>query len=439
MLKKSALALIAVLALATPAMAQDTWLDDYVKRPEPKAGWTLKSHEQDGDLDIVCLDMVSQVWRNITWKHRVWIYRSKKTSSDTSLLIITGGRARRERRLGAELVAASGGTVAILDSIPNQPLFNGLREDALIAHTFLQYIKTGEKDWPLLLPMTKSAVKAMDAIEEFTKKTWPKAPVKRFVPLGGSKRGWTTWLTGIVDKRVAGIVPIVYDNLNVGKQMKHQLDTWGKYSPQIDDYTRRGLQALFDTKRGQELSQLIDPYNYRDRIKNLPKLIVNATNDAYWTLDALNLYWNDMGNNKNILYVPNQGHGIRDIERIVATAGAFARRVAKKKTLPHLDWDHTITSKRTSIRVDTKEKPLEVRVWVALSDTKDFRKSRWRMNILEAEKDGSYKTFYETPDKGYKAFFVEVKYGPEKQAYTVSTNIRIIGKDLVKKKKARLY
>jgi PhoPQ-activated pathogenicity-related protein len=431
-------ALAIVLCLTSSAIAQEDWLDSYIKRPEPKSGWTVKSHEKEGNLEVVCLNLTSQVWRGITWKHRIWIYRNKQTTSDLSLLLITGGRAKRERRFGEDLLSQSGGTVAILDSIPNQPLFNKLREDDLIAHTFLQYIKTGERDWPVLLPMTKSAVKAMDAIQEFSKKNWPKNPVKRFVPTGGSKRGWTTWLTGIADKRVAGIIPIVYDNLNVGAQMKHQIATWGKYSRQIDEYTKRGLQSLFDTKRGKELSALVDPYSYRHRIKDMPKLVINATNDAYWTLDALNLYWSDLGNNKNILYVPNQPHGIRDIDRVVASAAAFMRRLGENKTLPKLEWKHQATADRTSIHVNPKEKPLEVRVWVALADTKDFRKSRWRMNVLEANASGRYETFYETPDKGFKAFFVEVKYGSEKHTYTLSTSIRIIGKGL-SKKQAKLY
>jgi PhoPQ-activated pathogenicity-related protein len=434
LIKRFPVALMALAIFALPGLAQEDWLNDYIKRPEPKSGWTVKSHDKEKDVEVVCLDMTSQVWRGITWKHRVWIYRSTKVSSDISLLLITGGRARREKRFGVDLVLASGGTVAILDSIPNQPLFNNLREDDLIAHTFLQYFKTGEKDWPLLLPMTKSAVKAMDAIEEFSRKTWPENPVKRFVPTGGSKRGWTTWLTGIADKRVAGIVPIVYDNLNVEAQMKHQIGTWGKYSQQIDEYTKRGIQKHMGTPRGIKLGALVDPYSYRHKFQKLPKLLINATNDAYWTLDALNLYWDGIGSNKNVLYVPNQPHGIRDIDRVVATAGAFVRRLSQHKLLPQLTWKHKVTAERTSITVDPKEKPLEVRVWVALSDSKDFRKARWKMNILEADEAGRYATFYETPDKGYKAFFVELKYGPAKQAFTLSTAIKILGRGLTAKK-----
>jgi len=31
------------------------------------------------------------------------------------------------------------------------------------------------------------------------------------------QRGWTTWLTGAIDKRVFAIVPVVMDQLNVVK------------------------------------------------------------------------------------------------------------------------------------------------------------------------------------------------------------------------------
>ncbi len=46
----------------------------------------------------------------------------------------------------------------------------------------------------LRMPMTKSAVKAMDAIQDFVKQN-NIADVKKFMIGGASKRGWTTWTT----------------------------------------------------------------------------------------------------------------------------------------------------------------------------------------------------------------------------------------------------
>jgi PhoPQ-activated pathogenicity-related protein len=85
-----------------------------------------------------------------------------------------------------------------------------------------------------LFPMTKAAVRAMDALQSVD------GGLRRFVVTGASKRGWTTWLTGAFDERVAGIVPVVFDNLRFEAQLPHQLVTWGRYSERVGDYTGRG-------------------------------------------------------------------------------------------------------------------------------------------------------------------------------------------------------
>ena len=86
----------------------------------------------------------------------------------------------------------------------------------------------------------------MDALQALAKENG-KPAVKRFVVTGGSKRGWTTWLTGVVDDRVVAIAPMVIVMLNLGKQGPNQLKVWGKYSEQIDDYVERGLTEKIAT------------------------------------------------------------------------------------------------------------------------------------------------------------------------------------------------
>src|SRR5690606_14304529 len=118
--------------------------------------------------------------------------------------------------------------VAVLRQVPFQPIFER-REDALIAYTFDQYLRTGDGEWPLLLPMVKSATRAMDAVQDIVKKRWSASP-ESFTVAGASKRGWTAWLTAATDPRVMAVAPMVIDVLNMRAQMDHQRATWGEFS-----------------------------------------------------------------------------------------------------------------------------------------------------------------------------------------------------------------
>ena len=69
----------------------------------------------------------------------------------------------------------TGTVVAELRLVPNQPVVfkddpahKPRSEDDFIAYTWNHFIQTGDDRWPARLPMTKSAVRAMDAITAFT-------------------------------------------------------------------------------------------------------------------------------------------------------------------------------------------------------------------------------------------------------------------------------
>ena len=153
------------------------------------------------------------------------------------------------------------------------------REDALIAYTFDNYLESGETDWPLLLPMVKSAVRAMDAIQAFSAERW-QTPVASFTVAGASKRGWTSWLTAAVDPRVSSVAPIAIDMLNVPAQIELQRATFGGLSDQVQDYVAIDLPGRIATERGRTLMAMVDPYQYRADLTP-PKLILLGTNDRY--------------------------------------------------------------------------------------------------------------------------------------------------------------
>lgn len=410
------------LLVATGAWCQP--ILDYVNAPDDSYAWQVEREETVGQTTITHLLLTSQTWRGITWTHRVQIIVPQGMAyPETALMLITGGSpgAQELMLLGAAAVGVSA-PVVILGDIPNQPLFDNLREDALIAYTFAQFLESGEADWPLLFPMTK-AVRAMDAIEEYTAQAWER-PVTSFVTTGASKRGWTTWFTGAVaPERLKGIAPMVYDNLDLPAQMRHQIEAWGAYSVQIDDYTERGLPDLLATEEGRQLGAMVDPYSLRARI-TMPKLIFTGTNDPYWPLDAANLYWDALVGPKYILYVPNGGHGLDDFVRVLNAETGFFLACTGRAPLPQPTWQFE-EGRYLKLTVDPGPGVMRVTQWSARSDTRDFRAARWE-EAPALQRDGSYLARQLYPESGYAALFAELVYEVDGREFPISTNVRVI-------------
>lgn len=290
-------------------------LDQFLKSPNPTKSWTIESRKKDR----IEAKLTSQIWQGQKWKHDLLIMQpAKPLGGEIAILYITGDRVDRAdipfiQRMANEARMP----VVALFGIPNQPLY-GKTEDALIAHTFEQYLRTGDATWPLLFPMTKAALAAMDAAQAI-------GGYKKFVVTGSSKRGWTTWFAGVSgDSRIRGIAPMVYDNLNMAAQLKHQMEYYGKYSEMIGDYTEKGLIEVMNSEPGKKLTAMVDPYSYLSRLA-CPVLAVVGSNDRYWTVDSHTIYWDEIKTKKFLSVVPNAGHNLGDGKQATATIAFFAR------------------------------------------------------------------------------------------------------------------
>jgi PhoPQ-activated pathogenicity-related protein len=417
--------------LATTARAAT--LDDFVKTPDPAYSWKLKQKTTVGGGTLYDIELVSQVWQGIAWKHQLQVYLPKGVKpAATMFLWNQGGRANiGSMAMMTALADKMKAPVAFLYGIPNQPLFGGKTEDALIAETFVRYLETGDGTWPLLFPMVKSLVRAMDALQEFARQEW-QVNITHFVVSGASKRGWTTWLTGAADRRVKAIAPLVIDTLNMQAQLPHQLKSYGHYSAMIHDYTERGLVPMPDTPRAKKLWSMVDPWVYREKL-TMPIMIINGANDPYWTVDALNLYWKDLPGDKRVLYVPNAGHNLRqkrgdgreDNLRALNTLAAFARHQIDGTPMPKLEWRHYEEDGKFCLRVETQPAPAEARLWVADAPTRDFRKARWTEQPVTIMRT-AFVGIIEPPAEGHRAFFAETRFRDGGMDYTLSTQIRVL-------------
>ena len=417
---------IAVLAAEVPKE-----LDAYLALPDDSFRWEIIERSEEPNKQTLLIELTSQTWQGIPWKHFVLVAAPNRIIHPKHAVLVIGGSSigRRPNEgdefLVRSLAEMTGMCTALLLQVPNQPLFGNFREDALIGETLLKAIETKDATYPLLFPMTKSAIKAMDAVQQIFESE-KQMDIGSFIVTGASKRGWTTWLTAASgDKRVAAIVPMVIDMLNISEQMKYQIETWGAFSPSISDYTERNL-VRFDDEQMSEFERslwaIIDPYSYRARL-SVPKLLVHGANDPYWTVDAAKFYFDDLPGKKYILTLPNAGHNLGGQQIKGAQAAAvFARKIAKGEELPDVKWKLSETDEGYKVNVETDMTFRRARLWTAHSETKDFREASWTSSSLPEPK-AAFAVSIAKPKSGHVAFFVEIETIEEGLPFSLTTQV----------------
>lgn len=415
-------------------------LAHYAHTADAEYGWQLRRSEAWGGGRVVELILTSQRWQKQLWRHQLLIYRPVQIHDSTRAILMIGSGEWRDELLAPAaadepLVDAAlspylaladrlGTVVAVLRQVPAQPLFEEqLLEDAAIAHTFQQFLQTADLGWPLLLPMVKSAVRAMDAVGEFAAREWALGLTK-FTLSGASKRGWTTWLTSAVDPRVVALAPQVIDLLKIPHHMALQLQSWGTFSEQLRDYTERNLQMQLLGPTGQMLLQTIDPYEYRERLRQ-PKFLLLGTNDRYWPLEALNLYWDELPGEKFVNYVPNSGHDLNDPRRVLGGIAAVHRHAAGELSLPKVTWDFVESADGLELILRSNRKPAAARAWTAVAPTRDFRDAVWTETPMRRT-EGEFHHRLAMPGNGFAALLGELEFDDPVLPYYLSSTVRVV-------------
>ena len=433
---------------AGSAWAQETALDRYIAKPDPSYSWKLVNTIAGQGYTEFVIDLTSQTWRNASevdrpaWKHWLTIVKPDKIVSNKGLLFIGGGsnrdpqpKAANERLVG--FATETGTVVAELGMVPNQPLFfadskdKSRSEDDLIAYSRVKQMATHDDEWLVRLAMVKSGVRALDTIQEFmASEAGGKVRVNEFVVSGGSKRGWTTWLVAVVDKRVIAIMPTVIDALNSEAITRHHYEAYGFFSTALNDYVNHKLfPDKIGTREYQHILAIEDAYNYRERDRlKIPKYLVNASGDQFFLPDNSQFYFGELKGEKYLRYVPNAKHNLAGSDARESLL-AFYQAVLSGKSRPRFSWKKENDG---SLVVNVKDKPREVNLWQATNpNARDFRVDTigkaYTSSPLKEDKPGAYVGRVAKPAKGFTAFFVELVYDSGgKYPFKFTTEVSVV-------------
>lgn len=271
--------------------------------------------------------------------------------ADTAFLWIAGGQNsypvspispdNDEVHFAALVAIAGNSPAAVLKQVPNQPVSfavdidhepamypDGLRsEDGIIAYTWNHFAigeqnkTTRNAEWLLRLPMTKSVARAMDTVTDFVLGKI-KLNVTGFVVGGESKRGWTTWTTGVsLASRCRAIIPVVMDLLNFIVSTPHTYQSLGGWTFEFNDYIQAGVisEEVVNSQAYKALIDVIDAYAYFKPgsvwgevsvdFTRMPKFVINAGNDEFFLPTDNHDWWQDLPGEKHLLHIPNADHG----------------------------------------------------------------------------------------------------------------------------------
>ena len=173
--------------------------------------------------------------------------------------------------------------------------------------------------------------------------------------------------------------------------------------------------------------QIEEPYQYRDRL-SLPKFIVNASGDQFFLPDSSQFYFDELYGEKHLRYVPNTGHSLEKSDAI-ESVHAFYASVVKGSPRPEM---RATFERDGSIKVTTKQRPDEVRVWQATNpEARNFRQdvsgAVYTSAPLTPSGPNTWIARVAKPPKGWTAFFVEMTFASGgKYPFKLTSGVRVV-------------
>lgn len=413
--------------------------DEYVWRRDNNYKWEIVETytEYDGVTGYAIL-LHSQQWLDSSvyyieregpgatvWSHwvNVWIPSGRTLDSDlldSAILFVDGGKNSagppslndKYVKLGRLLCSITGLVYVNIKQIPNEKLVfhndwkSSRTEDGIIALTWRHFLDYPDQpEWLLRFPMVKACLRAMDMTSELSVQLGG-IPLTRWSVLGGSKRGWTSWMVAVADpERVVVVAPIVLDLLNMRENLHHMWRNTGNWSFTFSDYWMEELLGRLDEDNFQLMAEYIDPFEYKERL-TMPKLIISSCGDEFFMPDDSHYFFDELPEPKYMRLLPNAEHSTvisgLSAPHFMFSFRQFVLATLKGYPLPKMTWkrwDDPLT-KRGGIELITDTPVKQIYGWVGDTRTR-FRRDFRLAGVRNNHKGNTLKPDYpELPD-GY--------------------------------------
>ena len=410
-----------------------TSMEDYIESTKDEFSYEIEEIIYEDEWTGYHIKMISGEWLDskkvdqVEWWHYVDIIIPKNTQTSTGIMFIDGGVKEEDFfRLdskSAEYAIETKSVIVNVSNIPFQPINfldseqESFYEDDLIAYAWNEFLKSGAKqkytEWLPRFPMTRAVVRSMDLAQEITLQN--DINVKDFLVSGASKRGWTAWTTAAVDERIIAVAPLVIDLLNVVPSFENHYRSYGEFSPAVQDYVNYNIPDWMGTKEFKVLMSYVEPYSFLEKF-TMPKYIINAGSDEFFSTDSWRFYYEELPENKLIRYVPNANHSLSG-EYLSNDLVSFFHRIVNNIDLPDLNWELIDDNLEVFLDYDGE---YSVSIWRAFNeDGRDFRLWQegelWKESKINTNEDNIYNIKLDNQSNGYQAIMVEFNLDQDSQ------------------------
>lgn len=369
-------ALVAACSLAQAQGPEDRIgpLQRYIAEPDDAFAFEVTATIEGDGHTRYDVELVTQVWAPpgaaaVRWTHRLSIIRPERVLTTTALLAVDDGP--HDNAAVARWTVCAGALhaiVAVLHGLPEQPVAmpDGPKTGQdLIDVGLARYVETGEPEWVPLLPMVKSIVRAMDAVESIARRTFdPPEAVEAFAVAGGGLAAWPVWLAPAVDYRIVAIAPADFDALNMARLFEPGAPA---------DHPLAAIAARATPAQRGALLDLVDPYARRYRL-TLPKLMLMPRPQPEAATGVTDAFFPGLLGPTHIAYVPGSDRSVLETADAMGTLTAFAYAMLYNQPFPAVQLERSLLGQ---VRVHTSATVRDAELWRASGS------SDWEATALE--------------------------------------------------------